>query len=232
MTAEERRAGLWRGLGQGDRNGGPTQMALRLKQSLESLRGFCPDDVFARYLAWWATEGFDTGPTAAGVFALVQAGVDRETAVRQIHEESGGATAGCNPAHRAAPLAMMAFLPLSELGDLARQEARLTHLHPDAGETSAAVVLLARHLIDGLPWTEALPATAAQVHGPAREALLTPKARPLDPGGHAPEVLRAAVHFVGQHPDFPSALQASLTFAGPANYCPVLVGTLAGARWG
>lgn len=207
-------------------------MALRLKQSLESLGRFCPDDVFARYLQWWRTEGFDTGPTAAGVFALIEAGLDRETAVRQIHEESGGATAGCNPAHRAAPLAMMEFLPLAELGDLARREARLTHLHADAGETSAAVVLLARHLIDGLPWPEALQATAAQVQGPAREALLAPQARPLDPGGHAPEVLRAAVSFLNRHRDFASALQASLTFAGPANYSPVLVGTLAGARWG
>ena len=127
---------------------------------------------------------------------------------------------------------MMEFLPLAELGDLARREARLTHLHADAGETSAAVVLLARHLIDGLPWPEALQATAAQVQGPAREALLAPQARPLDPGGHAPEVLRAAVSFLNRHRDFASALQASLTFAGPANYSPVLVGTLAGARWG
>jgi hypothetical protein len=27
-------------------------------------------------------------------------------------------------------------------------------------------------------------------------------------------------------------LQKSIEFAGPANYCPVLVGSLAGARWG
>ena len=186
MTTEDRRAGLWRGLGQADRNGGPTQMALRLKQSLESLGRFCPEDVLERYLQWWRTEGFDTGPTAAGVFALIEAGLDRETAVRQIHEESGGATAGCNPAHRAAPLAMMEFLPLAELGDLARREARLTHLHADAGETSAAVVLLARHLIDGLSWPEALQATAAQVQGPAREALLAPPGASPRPGRPRP----------------------------------------------
>ena len=97
ITPEDRRAGLWRGLGQGDRNGGPTQMALRLKQSLESLGRFCPDDVFARYLQWWRTEGFDTGPTAAGVFALIEAGLDRETAVRQIHEESGAPPPAATP---------------------------------------------------------------------------------------------------------------------------------------
>lgn len=52
MTAEHRRAGLWRGLQEGDRNGGPTQMALRLKQSLESLGRFCPEDVLERYLQY------------------------------------------------------------------------------------------------------------------------------------------------------------------------------------
>ena len=31
---------------------------------------------------------------------------------------------------------------------------------------------------------------------------------------------------------FDAALTRSLAFAGPANYCPVLVGPLAGARWG
>ena len=40
------------------------------------------------------------------------------------------------------------------------------------------------------------------------------------------------MHFVTEGADFPSALDASLRFAGPANYCPVLVGVLAGARWG
>ena len=29
-----------------------------------------------------------------------------------------------------------------------------------------------------------------------------------------------------------AALTTSLTFAGPANYCPVLVGSIGGARWG
>jgi hypothetical protein len=31
---------------------------------------------------------------------------------------------------------------------------------------------------------------------------------------------------------FAEALERSLDFAGPANYCPILVGAIAGARWG
>ena len=55
---------------------------------------------------------------------------------------------------------------------------------------------------------------------------------PLDPGGFAPEVLRAAIRFVVKNATFEGALAASIRFAGPANYCPVLVGAIGGARWG
>ena len=51
-------------------------------------------------------------------------------------------------------------------------------------------------------------------------------------GGFAPEVLRAAVYFVGSSASFSEALERSLAFAGSANYCPVLVGAIGGARWG
>jgi hypothetical protein len=37
---------------------------------------------------------------------------------------------------------------------------------------------------------------------------------------------------VGQHGSFADAITASLSFAGPANYGPVLVGAIGGARWG
>jgi hypothetical protein len=45
-------------------------------------------------------------------------------------------------------------------------------------------------------------------------------------------VLQAAVHFVTTNVSFDTALDATLRFAGPANYCPVLVGAIGGARWG
>ena len=49
----------------------------------------------------------------------------------------------------------------------------------------------------------------------------------LNRGGFAPDVLAAAIHFVGSSDTFGAALDASLLFAGPANYCPVLVGNVA-----
>jgi len=50
--------------------------------------------------------------------------------------------------------------------------------------------------------------------------------------GFAPDVLRAAVYFVNKSACFAEALDRSLAFAGAANYCPVLVGAIAGVRWG
>jgi ADP-ribosylglycohydrolase len=55
---------------------------------------------------------------------------------------------------------------------------------------------------------------------------------PGNNGGFAPDVLRAAVFFVRTSNCFTEALERSLVFAGDANYCPVLVGAIAGARWG
>eukprot|EP00455_Lapot_gusevi_P015228 TRINITY_DN17690_c0_g1_i3.p1 TRINITY_DN17690_c0_g1~~TRINITY_DN17690_c0_g1_i3.p1 ORF type:complete len:385 (-),score=57.38 TRINITY_DN17690_c0_g1_i3:374-1408(-) len=54
----------------------------------------------------------------------------------------------------------------------------------------------------------------------------------LDQGGFAPRVLQAALYFVSTSPDYGTALSRSLNFAGQANFCPVLVGAFAGARFG
>jgi ADP-ribosylglycohydrolase len=146
--------------------------------------------------------------------------------------QAGNMTAGCNPAHRYALLAMANFLSDDELSGCALREARLTHQHPLAGDVAAAVAVLCRALIRGEPWDGALAVARAgrlplTVHAPDGN-----NPYPLSPTGYAPEVLRAAVHFVAGHDSFADALSASLAFAGPANYCPVLVGAIAGARWG
>lgn len=216
----DRARGVLYGLAAGDRIGGPVRMALRLAESLSERRAFDPEDVMARYLAWWRAGGFDTGPVAEDVFALVEEGAAVEDAVSRVHAARGGLTAGCNPAHRSPPLALAAFLPDEELADLARRESRLTHRHALAGAVAAEGVVLCRMLIRGVAWDEAL----AFVSADTEEALSS--------GGFAPEVLRAAVHFVGASASFADALAAALRFAGAANYCPVLAGAIAGARWG
>lgn len=229
---KDRIRGVLLGLAAGDRNGGPIRMAVRLAESLSDRGQFDPEDIQSRYLAWWRGGAFDTGPTTAAVLSLIDGGMDRYEAVKHVHNQSGGMTAGCNPAHRCAPLAMASFLPDGELAGCAIREARLTHQHPLAGDVAAALVVVCRALINGKPWGDALALARMGRVRQTIQALDEDNPSPLSPGGFAPDVLLAAVHFVTHHDSFADALGASLTFAGPANYCPVIVGAVAGARWG
>ena len=133
----------------GDKNGGPTELAKILSKSLITSNGFNKNDLFKRYYHWWKTDAFDTGPTFAMVFQKVSQGVNVDDASIQVNEELKGATAGCGPAHRIAPLAALKKIPTNKLVDYARQEARITHYHPDAGNCSGVMAVLCRHLLEG-----------------------------------------------------------------------------------
>lgn len=229
---QKRCQGLLLGLAAGDRNGGPIRMALRLAESLLARQTLDLENVRERYLAWWREDGADSGPTSGQVLRLIASGTRPDEAVEKVHRDCQGMTAGCNPAHRAGPMAMAAFLPDDQLPRLVGQEAALTHLHPLAGDVSAAAVVLCRALIHGIPWEEALAIAEADRNPNTKLALREGREKPGGRGGYAPEVLQSSVSFVNQSGDFTGALLDSLRYAGPANYCPVLVGAIAGARWG
>lgn len=221
------------GLACGDRIGGPIRMALLVAESLATVRGFSEADLAARYLAWFRADAFDSGPTWSAVFSLYDQGVPLPEAARRVDRDAGGMTAGINPAHRVAAVGCARWLSLDEVARIARAEARLTHAHPDAAEASAATALLVRWLLDGQAWDEARALAAAWTRGPVALALRDdPPLSRLGRGGHAPETLAAALWFVTHAHSFAEALERSIHFAGPANYCPVLVGAWAAARWG
>jgi ADP-ribosylglycohydrolase len=233
MAADDTKSlGVLIGLAAGDRIGGPAQMAVRVAESLAQRQCFDPDDILARYLDWWRTEGFDTGPTAEDVFEHISSGMDPAEAVRRVDRMAGGMTAGCNPAHRSAALALSAHLSDEKLPEAAAAESRLTHLHPLAGDVAAAVVSLCRALLRGADWQAALHLAARDRLPQTQDALRPCDPGQLNPGGYAPDVLRAATHFVDRSEELAEALERSIAFAGASNYCPVLVGSIGGARWG
>jgi ADP-ribosylglycohydrolase len=149
-----------------------------------------------------------------------------------VQREFGGKTAGCNPAHRSSPLAMLATPADDGLASCTITEARLTHHDALAGDVAAAVTVLCRSLIRGVAWESALQQSAEGRQAQTSEALFSGQEGPGTSGGFAPEVRRAAVYFVGSSSSCAEALERSLAFAGPANYCPVVVGAIGGARWG
>ena len=110
-------------------------------------------------------------------------------------------------------------------------EAALTHVDPVAGDVAAATVVLCRASIRGHGWPDACRAAAEGRREPTASALGTQR-EPADRGGFAPVVLAAGVWFVDTSASAEEALARSIEFAGPANDAPVLVGALAGARWG
>ena len=137
-TAEDRCRGVLLGLAAGDRNGGPIRMAVRLGESLLEVGQVDPQDIMGRYLRWWREGAFDTGPVSGRALELLAAGMSASEASAQVHREFAGRTAGCNPAHRSSPLAMLASLADDDLPGCAITEARLTHHDPLAGEVAAA----------------------------------------------------------------------------------------------
>lgn len=229
---ESRIRGVLLGLAFGDGIGGPTQMALLLAESLTHRGSFEVNDIRQRYLSWWMQHGFDTGAVAESVFHMVSSGAPWREAAELTHLQLNGLTAGCNPAHRAVPLATAAFINDHELPLAAIQEAAITHFDPLAGDVSAATVMLCRSLIQGLPWREALSTASDGRNLITQTALFPTKAVDISSDGYAPHVLQAAIHFLSSSDSFQPALEASMEFAGPPNYCPVLVGSIGGARWG
>ena len=136
-----------------------------LAESLLDCGGFDPADILGRYLAWWREGAFDTGPVSDRALELVAAGMPVEEATAQVHREFGGKTAGCNPAHRSPPLAMLAAIADEDLAGCAMAEARLTHHDPLAGEVAAAVNGLCRALIRGGGW-DGTPAAGWRLRRP------------------------------------------------------------------
>ena len=216
-TAADRCRGVLIRLAAGDQIGGPIRMAVRLAESLLESGGFNAADILRRYLLWWRDGAFDTGPVSDRALALMAAGMQATEATAQVNREFDGKTAGCNPAHRSSPLSMLASVADEDLPACAMSEARLTHHDPLAGEVAAVVNMLCRSLIRGVAWDDAL----------RQCSILADQDGPGNNGGYAPDVLQAALFFVSTSSDFSEALKRSLAFAGPANYCPVLVGVSA-----
>jgi len=136
------------------------------------------------------------------------------------------------PARPNRALLMAAFLADHQLAPYAHTEAALTHKDPLAGDVAAATIRLCRALIRGTAWPAALQAASTDRALPTVAALTSAAEPPVYRDGFAPHVLQAAVHFVHIQDQFGTALEAAFAFAGPANYCPVLVGAIGGARWG
>ena len=121
-------------------------MAKILTTNIKKNEGLNVTDLTNKYLEWWKNGAFDTGPTFASVFTKIECGMSHNEAVLATHKQFDGNTAGCGPAHRVSPLAGFNDIKTEGLIKIARDEAKITHYHEDAGNGSAIVVRLWRYL--------------------------------------------------------------------------------------
>ena len=229
-TTMQSRVGLMLGLACGDKNGGPLRMALVVMDSIIRCKGALnEDDLFAAFTEWSQTpDCFDTGNCFLAVMKASQS-MPRKMAA----ENYGKKSAGPNAAHRGAAVALLS----GDVAEIASRLSRITHTHPEAVFLAQISALICRALIDD-PWRGVLPAArreavkfGANVPESFRRALESP-AKIASTGGYAPEVFAAALLFSDQAESFADGLEASIVFAGPANYAPVLVGQFLGAKFG
>jgi ADP-ribosylglycohydrolase len=209
-------------------------MALMLGHSIADNSALDLADLARRYLAWHRADAFDTGPVWRLVFQRIEAGADAADAARLVDQQLGGMTAGVNAAHRATAIGCASVIPDALVAAEARREARLTHWHADAAEASAATALIVRSMLRGISLSDSVAAAAAATTGVV-SAMLQHKpadAQSLKPGGYAPLTLQAAVYFTETSCSFSQAVLSSIAFAGPCNYCPVLVGAFAALKFG
>ena len=216
---------LLKGLAAGDRNGGPIRMALLLFDSLKQHPSFDPQAVLEAYFQWFEQGAYDTGATLYHTFSLIKRGFSHSKAVELSYTQSP--SDGIAPAHRSTPLAL--FLEGSDLDDALYQESKLTHHSEISAQIAIATGRICAHLLKDVPLSEAISLSLTDL-----DPHLFPPFHDLHmcrPTGYAPHVLQAALHFLNHYPSFTDALLASLTFAGPANYCPVLVGSIGGCLY-
>jgi len=147
------------------------------------------------------------------VFRKGASGIPLAAAARDVHASFRGMTAGCNPAHRCAPLAIAAsVVPATSLAAAAREQAALTHAHPVAGDVAAAFAIALRALVLGDSWDSVLAAMPS--------AFLPRLGEALNNGGFSPDVLGLSyiLFLVASH--FQQRSTASVRFAGSAKLLP------------
>ena len=248
---KDRSIGCLLGLILGDDNGGPTAMMLRVLEYIAYNKPWGMIDVERQYLEWFREDGFDAGLVTHKVLELVDSGLSFGEAAKQVDKELDGMTAGVSPAHRSIPLTLhyVAWYLRSpnffeecpntgfrEFESTIRREAKLTHLHNYATEVSLAVNAICMQFILGRDEFRALDFGMKFINEDLRSNILdnvyTKNSDHLKDGGHAPDVLTAALWFLFHTHTFEDALKQSKDFAGAANYCPVLVGSIGGAMYG
>jgi len=231
-----------------------TEMAECLAQSLIYCCGFDGGDVAKRYLAWaQATPHGMGGTTRAAMDKLASGATWRESGIPFDDPHKVGSA----PPMRAAPIGAF-FLNESAILDACRDDAYITHAHPEGVDASFAVAMTVRLMLQDAQPTEALRSVldaikregiqhrkgkTTCVEASLRKALLalclSPRAEPelftrecAGRRGNAWQIASTAIYCALRATNFRDGVIDAVKLGGDSDTRGAIAGAILGARFG
>jgi ADP-ribosyl-[dinitrogen reductase] hydrolase len=214
-----------------------SEMMLCLAESLATVGDFDPEDIMARYLAWFESAPLDVSLTVRAVLLSYRSGTHWDVASRRGFEILGSPRAGNGSIMRCSPLALRYWQDPAARRQLSQRESTLTHFDRLAGWACVAFNdLLAAALVGEL--REQLPAIAATLDEEDRRVSATlrdaAEAEPeeIQSSAFVLDTLRTALWAVLRTGTFEEAVCLAVSFGNDADAVGAVAGSLAGALYG
>jgi ADP-ribosyl-[dinitrogen reductase] hydrolase len=214
-----------------------TEMMLELAESLATRGEFDPEDVVARYRAWFAAGPRDVSFTTRTVMLVLATGTPWDLASRRAYEVLGFPTAGNGSVMRCAPIALRYAADPEARRRVSLRESTITHYDFLAGWSCVAlnellVAAMAGRLEDSLPAiAAALEPDDSRVATTLRHAVEA-EAAEIHAAAFVLDSLGAAVWAVLHTSSFEGALVEIVNRGGDCDTVGAVAGALAGARYG
>jgi ADP-ribosyl-[dinitrogen reductase] hydrolase len=214
-----------------------TEMMLELAESLATRDEFDPEDVVARYRAWFAAGPRDVSLTTRTVMLVLAAGTPWDLASRRAYEVLGFPTAGNGSVMRCAPIALRYATDPEARRRVSLRESTITHYDFLAGWSCVAlneliVAAMAGRLEESLPAiVAALEPDDSRVAATLRDAVEA-EAEEIHAAAFVLDSLGAAVWAVLHTSSFEGALCEIVNRGGDCDTVGAITGALAGARYG
>lgn len=212
-----------------------TQMMLCIAVSITEQGGFEPDDIAARFAAWYHSNPPDIGNTTRRSIQYFVEGRSWEEAALRTHEEMKPRDASNGSVMRCAPVALYARHDLALNETCSALSSRITHANPLSVDGTVALNAAIAALLDN-PEADALAVAIRAAREPEmREALemvrrMTPDQLPAS--GYVIHTLQAAFWALTTNDDLEETIVAAVNLGADADTTGAVAGALAGAKWG
>ena len=214
-----------------------TEMMLCLAESLADNEGFDPEDIIARYSAWFESQPRHVSLTVRAALISYRSGTHWDVASRRAFEILGGPTAGNGSLIRCAPVGLLYSGDAAMRHELSLRESTLTHFDRLAGWSCAAFNDLLTAAIHGDLAGE-IPAIAHtfDLEDKRVSAILrdTPsaEAEEIVSSSFVLDTVQTAMWTVLHAADFEHAVTIAVNMGSDATAAGAVTGALAGAVYG